>query len=192
MARRWFKRVWTRFVPKPVERSTFVLFASLALIALFAGWRQIGGAVWEITNPELAAAMQIAGALGWCLALVSTFLIDHFGLFGLRQVYLHARGRAYEEPRFLTPSLYRLVRHPLYLGFLIAFWVTPVMTASRLFFAALMTAYIFIAIRFEERDLLLLHGSAYGRYRDSVPMILPLEIGRARKAEAEGQAARVS
>ena len=173
MARQWFKRAWTRIVPKPVERSTFVLFTSAILMFLFWQWRPVGGAIWEVTNPELRLIVQGIGGIGWCLVLLSTFLIDHFDLFGLRQVYLYLVNRPYTNHRFRQPLLYRFVRHPLYLGFLIAFWSAPTMTVSRLVLATLFTSYILIAIRFEEKDLIMAHGMSYERYRQNVPMLIP-------------------
>jgi protein-S-isoprenylcysteine O-methyltransferase Ste14 len=173
MARKWFKERWTRVVPAPVERSTYVLFSSLALILLFWQWRPLGGEVWSVENPAGRLVLLALFAFGWGLVLVSTFLINHFDLFGLRQVWLHLMGRPYTMLRFRTPGPYRLVRHPLYVGWLFAFWMTPTMTLSHLFFAAVTTAYILVAIRFEESDLVRDHGAAYEEYRRSVPMMIP-------------------
>jgi len=178
MARPGFKRWWMRFVPKPVERSTFVLFASLALIALFAYWQPIGGVVWEVQDPAARIALYALCAFGWGLVLVATFLINHFDLFGLRQVWLYLRGKEYRPLSFGTPGVYKLVRHPLYVGFIIAFWVTPTMTAAHLFFAVMTTAYMLIAIRFEEHDLVAEHGARYAVYRKQVPMLVPRLGGR--------------
>ena len=172
MARPAFKRVWTRVVPEPVERSTYVLASSLALLLLFWQWRPLGGVVWDIQSPAGRAAMYGAFAFGWLLVLVTTFLINHFDLFGLRQVWLHLRGRPYEPLPFKTPGLYRLVRHPLYVGWFFAFWATPTMTATHLLFAVATTAYILIAIRLEERDLVHFHPE-YAEYRSRVPMLIP-------------------
>ena len=172
MARPAFKRVWTRVVPEPVERSTYVLASSLALLLLFWQWRPLGGLVWDIQNPAGRAVMHAAFAFGWLLVLVTTFLINHFDLFGLRQVWLHLRGRPYEPLPFKTPGLYRLVRHPLYVGWFFAFWATPTMTATHLLFAVATTAYILIAIRLEERDLVHFHPE-YAEYRSRVPMLIP-------------------
>jgi protein-S-isoprenylcysteine O-methyltransferase Ste14 len=173
MARRWFKERWTRVVPKPVERSTYVLFSSLALAAIFWQWRPLGGLAWSVESPVGRGALLALFAFGWGLVLASTFLINHFDLFGLRQAWLFLRGRDYTALRFRTPALYRLVRHPLYVGWLFVFWMTPTMTLAHLLFAVLTTAYIFIAIRFEERDLVHEHGSAYEAYRRQVPMLVP-------------------
>jgi protein-S-isoprenylcysteine O-methyltransferase Ste14 len=179
MARPWFKRAWTCLIPKAAERSTYVLFSSLALLFLFWQWRPIGGVVWNVEHPVLRLFLFGLCAKGWMLVLGSTFLINHFDLFGLRQVYLFLRGREYTQLKFGTPVLYRHVRHPLYLGWLFAFWATPTMTITHLFFALATTAYILLAIQFEEKDLIDLHGDEYRRYKRRVPMIVPLKIGRA-------------
>jgi protein-S-isoprenylcysteine O-methyltransferase Ste14 len=173
MARKWFKDWWTRFVPKPIERSTYVLFSSLALILLFGQWRPLGGVIWSIENPVAVVVLRSLFAFGWGLVLVSTFLINHFDLFGLRQVWLYLLGRPYHTLRFATPLPYRVVRHPLYVGWLFAFWMTPVMTAAHLLFSVATTAYILLAIQFEERDLVREHGEAYQAYRQAVPMLVP-------------------
>ena len=173
MARPWFKERWTRIVPKPVERSTYVLFSSLALIFLFWQWRPLGGEVWTVEHPAGRVVLWALFAFGWGLVLVSTFLINHFDLFGLRQVWLHLVGRPYTYLRFGTPGPYRLVRHPLYVGWFFAFWMTPTMTLAHLLFAVATTAYILIAIQFEERDLVREHGESYEAYRRSVPMLVP-------------------
>jgi protein-S-isoprenylcysteine O-methyltransferase Ste14 len=185
MARPAFKRWWTRFVPRPVERSTYVLFASLALIALFAYWQPLGGVIWNVQDPVAQVVLYALCAFGWGLVLVATFLINHFDLFGVRQVWLHLRGQEYRPLTFGTPGPYRLVRHPLYVGFIIAFWATPVMTAAHLFFALMTTGYILIAIRLEERDLVSEHGARYGEYRKQVPMLVPRLGGRTSRAGAE-------
>ena len=173
MARKWFKDRWTRVVPPVVERSTYVLFSSLALVLLFWQWRPLGGEVWSVENAAGRLALLALFAFGWGLVLVATFLINHFDLFGLRQVWLHLTGRPYTTLRFRTPGPYRLVRHPLYAGWLFAFWMTPTMTLSHLLFAVMTTAYILVAIRFEERDLVRIHGTDYEEYRRSVPMLVP-------------------
>lgn len=173
MARPWFKRRWTRIVPRPIERSTYVLFSSLALILLFWQWRPLGGVVWSVGDPAGQVALYTLFAFGWGLVLVSTFLIDHFDLFGLRQVWLYLTGRPYTARELSTPWLYRYVRHPLYVGWFFAFWMTPTMTVSHLVFAVATTAYILIAIRFEEHDLVREHGVAYEEYRRRVPMLVP-------------------
>jgi protein-S-isoprenylcysteine O-methyltransferase Ste14 len=173
MARPWFKRAWTRVVPQPVERSTYVLFSSVALLVLFWQWRPIAGVVWDLGGGMAANVAMALYAAGLLIVLVSTFLIDHFDLFGLRQVYLYLRGRKYVHLPFRTPFFYRYVRHPLYVGWLLAFWSAPVMTSAHLLFAVMTTAYILIAIRFEEHDLMTVHGEKYRRYREQVPMIVP-------------------
>ena len=177
MARKWFKDSWTRIVPRVVERSTYVLFSSLALILLFWQWRPLGGAIWSVEDPVGRLVLRGLFAFGWGLLLYSTFLINHFDLFGLRQVWLYLLGRPYKAPQFLTPGPYRLVRHPLYVGWLFAFWMTPVMTLAHLLFSIATTAYILLAIQFEERDLVRDHGQRYEDYRRSVPMLVPF-IGK--------------
>ena len=178
MARPWFKKMWTRIVPAQVERSTYVLLSSLALILLFVLWEPIGGVVWKVEQPVLRAVLYGLFALGFGLVLISTFMINHFDLFGLRQVYLYLRDKPYTQLRFGTPILYRHVRHPLYLGWLFAFWATPTMTIAHLVFAIATTAYIFLAIQFEEKDLIDTYGEDYTRYKQKVPMIVPVRIGR--------------
>ena len=173
MARPAFKRWWTRIVPVPAERSTYVLASSLALLLLFWQWRPIGGLVWRVQDPVAQTAVYGLFAAGWLIVLVTTFLINHFDLFGLRQVWLHLRGKPYRPLGFVTPGPYRHVRHPLYVGWLLAFWAAPTMTAAHLLFAVATTAYILIAIRLEERDLNEVHGEKYAEYRRSVPMLVP-------------------
>src|SRR5262249_17896054 len=155
--RPWFKRVWTRIVPEPVERSTYVLFSSLALLLLFWQWRPIGGVIWSAVG-GVATAITALYAVGLVIVLLSPFLINHFHLFGLRQVYLYLMGRRYTQLEFRSPFFYRYVRHPLYVGWLLTFWSAPIMTAAHLFFATMTTAYILAAIQFEEADLVQLHG----------------------------------
>jgi methanethiol S-methyltransferase len=174
MARQWFKHKWTQIVPEPAERSTYVAASSIALIALFVFWQPLGGTVWQIDNSAGQAGIYAMYAAGWLIVLLSTFMINHFDLFGLRQVWLAFQGRAYSALPFKTPAFYRYVRHPLYFGWLLVFWSAPVMTAAHLFFAVMTTAYILIAIQFEERDLVAFHGEKYRRYREQVPMIVPV------------------
>jgi protein-S-isoprenylcysteine O-methyltransferase Ste14 len=176
MARPFFKRAWTRLVPKPAERSTYVLLSSLALLLLFWQWQPIGGVVWTVEQPVIQMVIYGLYAIGWLLVLSATFLINHFDLFGLRQVFLYLIGRPYTQLKFGTPILYRHVRHPLYLGWLFAFWSTPTMTVAHLVFAIATTAYIFVAIQLEEKDLENAFGDDYRRYKKTVPMIIP--IGR--------------
>jgi len=184
MARKWFKEWWTRIVPKPLERSTYVLFSSVALILLFALWRPMGGVVWSVEDPVGRLVLRSLFGFGWALVLLSTFLINHFDLFGLRQVWLYLLDKPYETLHFATPGPYRLVRHPLYVGWLFAFWMTPLMTFAHLLFTIATTAYILLAIQFEERDLVREHGESYEAYRRSVSMLIPFP----RKRETDGQA----
>lgn len=171
MARPKFKKMWTKVVPQVVERSTYVLLASLTLDLLFWQWRPLKETVWELRNPTGVLVLQIIFFFGWALVLVSTFLINHFDLFGLRQVYLH---KEYRDLGFRTPGFYRFVRHPIMVGFIIAFWATPRMTIGHLVFAIATTAYILIAIQIEEHDLVSIHGQNYEEYRRQVSMLLPL------------------
>ena len=173
MARKQFKAWWTQFVPLPVERSTYMLLASLALVLLFWQWRPMPVAVWQIADPYLAMAVTVLSFVGWLIVLTSTFLINHFELFGLQQVVNNLAGRSASAARFRTPLYYKFVRHPLYLGFIIAFWAAPTMTVGRLLFAAVTTAYIFVGIVLEERDLVELFGDEYRRYRQRVSMLVP-------------------
>jgi protein-S-isoprenylcysteine O-methyltransferase Ste14 len=173
MARPAFKRWWTRIVPESAERSTYVLASSLALVAMFALWEPIGGVVWSFPEGAIRTAIIGLYAFGWLLLLYTTFLIDHFDLFGLAQVWRRLTGKEYRPPQFRTPSLYRLVRHPLYIGWLTIFWAAPTMTVAHLVFALMTTAYILIAIQLEERDLVDAFGSEYVAYRERTPMLIP-------------------
>jgi len=173
MARKQFKQWWTRYVPPSVERSTYVLFASLALVLLFWQWHPMPTVVWQVGDPQIAGAIVGVSFVGWLLVLTSTFLINHFELFGLHQVALHLAGRSMDKPRFKTPMLYKIVRHPIYLGFIIAFWAAPVMTVGHLLFATVTMAYILVGILLEERDLVELFGDEYQRYRERVAMLVP-------------------
>jgi len=173
MARQGFKRVFARIASPVIERSSYVLSASLLLLLLFWQWRPIPAIVWDIQTPILADLAVAGGFVGWLIVLYSTFLISHFELFGLTQVISNFAGRVVAPVKFKTPGLYRLIRHPIYLGFIIAFWSTPTMTAGHLLFAAVTTAYIFVGIYLEERDLVALFGDEYRRYRARVAMLLP-------------------
>jgi len=174
MARPAFKRWWTRIIAPAAERSTFVLLASLALILLFVQWRPMTASIWTVTDPVAGAALTAISWLGWVLVFVSTFLIDHFELFGLKQVVARLTGRQLPPPTFKTPLFYRRIRHPIYLGFLLAFWATATMSAGHLLFAIATTGYILIGIWFEERDLIELFGDKYRHYREQVGMFIPL------------------
>jgi methanethiol S-methyltransferase len=186
MARPAFKRWWTRFVPWPVERTTYVLLASLLLLLLYWQWRPIAEPVWLVTGPEGALMLQAVGWSGWGVVLLSTLLINHFELFGLRQVYARFRGETLPPPVFKAPLFYKKVRHPIYLGFLLAFWTTPTMTVGHLLFAVGTTGYILVGIYLEERDLIALFGDQYRRYRQEVSMLIPLP---GRNAEGSPKAA---
>jgi methanethiol S-methyltransferase len=172
MARQGFKRLWTKVVPAPAERSTYVLASSLALLLLFWQWRPLGGVVWNVDH-EVGRAILYGGfAFGWLLVLFATVVINHFDLFGLRQAWRHFRGQPQTPLQFATPALYRIVRHPLYVGWLFTFWSTPTMTVTHLLFAIMTTAYILVAIQLEERDLMRAHPE-YADYRRRVPMLVP-------------------
>ena len=173
MARPQFKRWWTQFVPKSVERSTYVLLASLALVLLFWQWRPIPAVVWQVADPTAAQAVMVLSFVGWLLVLTSTFMINHFELFGLHQVVNNLIGKPMAEARFKTPMLYNFVRHPIYLGFIIAFWAAPMMTVGHALFAAVTTTYIFVGIFLEEHDLTKLFGDDYKHYRQRVGMLIP-------------------
>ena len=183
MARPAFKRWLVQRIPEAAERSTYVLASSAALLVLFAYWQPLGGTVWTVEHPIGRALLYAGFAFGWGLVLVTTFLIDHFDLFGLRQSWLAFRGRPYTPPRFVTPWPYRVVRHPLYVGWFFAFWCTPVMTVTHLVFAIATTAYILVAIRLEEHDLVAAHPE-YAEYRQRVPMLLPRVRGAAPPRDA--------
>src|SRR5690348_3744062 len=181
MARPAFKRWWTRFIPEAIERSTYVLLSSLALVALFIWWEPIGGIVWDAPAGLARGAIIALYLFGWALLLYTTFLIDHFDLFGLKQVWRRSKGAKYVPPQFYTPGLYKIVRHPLYIGWLTIFWAAPTMTVAHLVFALATTAYILIAIQLEERNLVDAFGDRYVSYRRSTPMLIP-RLGRSRKA----------
>ena len=190
MARPAFKRAWTKVVPPSLERSIYVLVSSLCLIAMFIWWQPLGGVVWNLTSPAARSAAYALFGFGWGLVLVTTFLINHFDLFGLRQVWFALRGQPYVPVRLVEPGPYKLVRHPLYAGWLFAFWSTPTMTGAHLVFAIMTTAYILVAIQLEERDLVAEHGAAYENYRRRVPMLVPGTARRgAERARREAPAA---
>jgi methanethiol S-methyltransferase len=185
MARPAFKRVWTRYVPKPVERSTFVLFASAILALLFWQWRPMPTPVWTIADPLWSTTLWALFAAGWLTVLIATFLINHFDLFGLSQTWARYSGKEPKPPEFTTPGFYKHVRHPIYLGFIIAFWATPAMTVGHLMFAIATTGYILVGIYFEERDLIAHFGDRYRKYRQDVGMLVPkLRAGRGTTKQA--------
>lgn len=179
MARPAFKRWWTTIVPKPVERSTYVLFSSVILFGLFWQWRPLPAVVWDAQATMLGTILLGVFGIGWLIVLTSTFMINHFDLFGLRQVALYFQRRPYTPVSFVTRGLYRVVRHPIMLGFVIAFWATPRMTVGHLMFAAITTAYILVALQLEEHDLLQAHPATYEQYRRDTPMLIPLPKAKA-------------
>lgn len=173
MARQGFKRAWTRIVPPAIERSTYVLAASLALLVLIVFWQPVPSLIWQVDSSAARIILQALFWAGWLLVLASTFLLDHADLFGIKQVWTYWRGEAYQPLAFQTPSVYKLVRHPIYLGFLLAFWSAPRMTLGHLYFAVVTTAWILLAIQLEERDLITIHGEQYEVYRSGVSMLVP-------------------
>jgi protein-S-isoprenylcysteine O-methyltransferase Ste14 len=174
MARQGFKRVWTKMIPPPVERSTYVLIASLCLDLMYWQWRPMNEAIWSVHNSIGAGVLQALFFLGWLIVLASTFMVSHFDLFGLRQVTLFMKGKQYTPVGFKSPMLYKFVRHPIYLGFLIAFWATPSMTLGHLVFSLATTGYILLAIQLEEKDLTATFGTAYEQYREQTSMLVPI------------------
>jgi len=190
MARQGFKRAWTQVVPRHLERPTYVLAASLLLMLVLWQWRPIPQTVWEL-HGVAATVLSVTFWLGWAVLLTSTFLINHFELFGLKQVWTYLRGKEHKEAKFRTPSLYKVVRHPLYLGFVIAFWSAPRMSVGHLIFAIATTGYILLGIYFEERDLVKAHGQAYRSYRERVPMLVPFFKASKEQSELAAAAARI-
>lgn len=192
MARPAFKRWWTRFVPEPAERATYVLFSSIAMILLFMFWRPIGGTVWDVTDPAWRSIILAFYFVGWGVLFIATCLIDHFDLFGLRQVWLHLRGKPYTPLKFKTPGFYAHVRHPIYVGWLMIFWFTPTMSMAHLLFAVVTTAYILIAIKWEESDLINALGDTYRDYKARVPALIPFGKRKAKQpADADSASSSV-
>jgi len=182
MARPAFKKWWTRFVPEPIERSTYVLLSSLCLLVLFVYWEPIGGVIWQVQSETAQLVFKSLSLLGFGIVLISTFLINHFDLFGIRQVVFYFLGEKYEHLPFKTPLFYKYARHPLYLGFMIAFWATPTMTIAHLFFAVMTTGYMLVAIQFEENDLIKTFGQKYQDYKQTAPMLIPfIKLGKQKK-----------
>src|SRR5690242_19709791 len=173
MARPAFKKWWTQFVPEPIERSTYVLLSSICMILLFINWQPMGGVVWSVESPSGYWLLQVISLLGFGIVLISTFLINHFDLFGLRQVWMYFAGKPYTHLQFRTPFFYKYVRHPLYLGWMIAFWATPTMTIAHFLFAVICTGYMLTAIKFEEKDLIAVFGNTYLQYKEKAPMLIP-------------------
>lgn len=178
MAREEFKKWWTKIIPAPIERSTYVMISNILMIALFWFWQPLGGEIWTVENPLAKAIIWGLFAIGWGLLFISTFLINHFDLLGVRQVWLAFRKKPYTQVKFREPFLYKVVRHPLYLGFVIAFWATPTMTVTHLVFAIACTGYILVGIYFEEKDLIKNFGQNYLEYRKRVPMLIPVRFGK--------------
>src|SRR5688572_701805 len=192
MARPAFKQWWTKFVPEPIERSTYVLLASVCLVVLFQYWEPIGGVIWQVESESLQIILKVLCLFGFSIVLISTFLINHFDLFGLRQVWFYFVGKPYVPLPFRTPFFYKYVRHPLYLGFMIAFWSTPTMTVAHLFFAIMTTLYMLTAIQFEENDLIKDFGTRYREYKKSAPMLIPFTKGSKSKPTSQEHAEIVS
>jgi methanethiol S-methyltransferase len=174
MARKEFKALWTKVIPEVIERSTYILLSSLALLLLFWQWRPMGGVVWDVSGTYLGTVLIAISLVGWLLVLVSTFLINHFELFGLEQVFVNLKGKALTCGEFKTPGLYQFVRHPIYFGFTVAFWATPIMTVAHLLFAVGTLAYMIIGIALEEKDLVASFGDNYQKYQSRVSMLIPL------------------
>jgi protein-S-isoprenylcysteine O-methyltransferase Ste14 len=178
MARQGFKKMWTKIFPKPIERSTYVLFSSIALILLYTFWRPLDSTIWNVQNSLLSSLITAVYFSGWFIVLIGTFMINHFNLFGLQQVFRYFKKQEQASPKFVKPLLYKIVRHPLMLGFIIAFWATPHMTIGHLLFAFATTGYILAAIQLEERDMVRMHGNDYIKYQQEVPQIIPMLPGK--------------